>query len=106
MRAGRRNTRSLSSGAHSRDPLAIALRSLFHHRPADPKSVEGTHGRVGLLFALQARQGLLIRTHRSQAHWEPGIEASNPGQRQVPAPLITFAEAQAKATAQPIVHQL
>src|SRR6266566_4226627 len=106
MRAGRRNPRSLSSGAHSRDPLAIALRSLFHHRPADPKSVERTHGQAGLLFALQARQGLLIRTHRSQAHWEPRIEASDPRQRQVHAALITFAEAQAKFTAQPFGQQV
>src|SRR5258708_29818834 len=80
--------------------------SLFHHRPDDPKSVERTHGQAGSLFALQARQGLLIRTHRSQAHWEPGIEASDPRQRQVHAALITFAEAQTKFTAQPFGHQV
>jgi hypothetical protein len=32
----------------------------FHHRPADPKPVEPTHGQVRLLVALQARQRLLI----------------------------------------------
>src|SRR6266853_3413523 len=51
--------------------------ALFHHRPADPEPVERTHGQIGLLFALQARQRFLIRTHRSQAHGEPGIEPSN-----------------------------
>jgi hypothetical protein len=70
--------------------------SLFHHRPADPKSVEPTHCQVGRPLALQARQGLLIRAHRSYAHWKPRIEPSDQRERQVHATLFTFAEDQSE----------
>jgi Protein of unknown function (DUF1488) len=48
--------------------------SLFHHRPANPESIEPTHCQVGLPLAAQARQGLLIGAHRSYAHWKPRID--------------------------------
>ena len=69
---------------------------LFHHRPADPKSIEPTHCQVGLPLALQARQGLLIRAHRSYAHWKLRIEPSDQRERQVHATLFTFAEDQSE----------
>src|SRR5580700_7501453 len=72
--------------------LRQARASLFHHRPADPKSIEPTHCQVGLPLALQARQGLLIRAHRSYAYWKQRIEASDQRERQVHATLFTFAE--------------
>jgi hypothetical protein len=73
--------------------------SLFHHRPTDPKSIEPTHCQVGLPLALQARQGLLIRAHRSYAHWKPRIEPSNQRERQAHAALFTFAEDQSEFSA-------
>jgi hypothetical protein len=45
---------------------------------------------------LQARQGLLIRAHRSYAHWKPRIEPSDQRERQVHAALFTFAEDQSE----------
>src|SRR6266852_8151222 len=63
----------------SRRPFSEAL--LFHHRAADPESVERAHGQAGLLPALQARQGFLIGTHGSQPHGKSGIEPSDPRQR-------------------------
>src|ERR1700730_8843063 len=79
---------------------------LLHHRPADPKSVEPTHCQVGLPLALQARQGLLIRAHRSYAHWKPRIEASDQRERQVHATLFTFAEGQSEFSAYPLWQQV
>jgi len=40
--------------------FAIHSAVLFHHRAADPKSVEPTHCQVGPPLALQARQGPVI----------------------------------------------
>src|ERR1700737_2146403 len=79
---------------------------LFHHRPADPKSVEPTHCQVGLPLALQARQGLLIGAHRSYAHWKPRIEPSDQRERQVHATLFTFAEDQSEFSAYPLCQQV
>src|SRR3979409_2088009 len=81
--------------------VAIHSAGLFNHRPADPKSVEPTRCQVGLPLALQARQGLLIRAHRSYAHWKPRIEASDRRERQAHATLFTFAEDQSEFAAQP-----
>src|ERR1700680_1278626 len=72
---------------------------LFHHRPADPKSVEPAHCQVGPPLALQARQGLLIRAHRSYAHWKPRIKAPDQRERQVHATLFTFAKDQSEFSA-------
>jgi len=64
MRAGRRNTRVYHRARISRDPLAIALRPYsIIGRPIQSLLSERTASRVA--FRLEARQGLLIRTHRS-----------------------------------------
>ena len=55
-------------------PVSSPNAKSFHHRPADPKSVEPAHSQVRRLVALQARQRLLIRAHRAQAQG-PGIDA-------------------------------
>src|ERR1700730_17674853 len=72
---------------------------LFHHRPADPKSVEPTHCQVGPPLAFQPGDCLLIRAHRSYAYRKPRIEASDQRERQVHATLFTFVEDQSEFAA-------